>query len=166
MKIGITNMNTVSNQQMEEAVRNRDYIKLANSVFAKFKRCKLSADERRQIFLDAIWYSLVHWKPEKSAFQTFLCNNVWYKIQTHLKKKYKDKEKTNWNLTGLLGPEPEFGNDFENIIAKLHDNYKIPIIQRYIYGMSTSEIGEANGYNKSYANLMIKKGLEKLKKSV
>ncbi len=153
---------------METAANDINNVKLANSVFKKFQKYKLTTDDRKEIFLDAIWYSLANWKPEKSAFQTYLCNNVWYKTCTFIRKKYKhiDKSQTNFSFRGLISHAETFSNDFDNMVAVLHDNYKIPLIQKFVYGMSATEIGKENGYNKSYALLMIKKGLERIKKSV
>lgn len=155
----------MSNQQVEEASRNKDYIKLANSVFKKFIKFRLTADDRREIFLDAIWYSLSRWVPEKSSFTTYLCNNVYYKTQVFIHKKCKNKELTNCNL-GFMTFNSGGIDDFENLVSRLHDNYKIPIIQKFVYNMTTAEIAQANGYNKSCAADRIKKGIEKLKKSV
>lgn len=151
---------------MEEAVKSKDNIKLANSVFKKFNRYKLTRDEKHEIFLDAVWYTIQKWDSSKSAFQTYLCNNIWYKTSTFIKKKFKNKEKTNFQFSKLFAQPIESPMDFENITARLHDMYKIPLIQKFVYGMTIAEIGAENGYDKSYAAKMIKNGLENLKKSV
>lgn len=148
------------------ASKNKNYIKLVNSVFKEFQKYKLSIDERQEIFLDALWHSLKHWISDKSLFTTYLRNTAWYKTKTYIKNnRIKKYDKTNVDFSNIIS-EVYIGDDFDAIVSSLHDIYKIPLTQKFVYNMSLKEIAEANGYKKSLASKLIKKGLEKIKKSV
>lgn len=165
MKIGIMQQKTITSQELEAASKNVDYIKIAKSIFRKYPKLKLTADNKKEIFLDALWYSMVNWKPEKSIFTTYFYQNVWYKLLVFAKKNHP-KAFTNQNFNRISYQDKDLGDELDNITACLHDRFRTPILQKYVYGMTMAEIGEANGYNKDYANKMIKKGLAILKKSV
>ncbi len=156
----------VTNQELEAARNNEDYIKIAKSIFKKFQSFKLTADDKKQILLDALWYSLATWDEAKSKFTSHLYRNIRFKTLNFIKKYKVSPEKNNVNLSRLHASPTVFGDDFDNIISCLHDSVKIPIIQKFVYGMSSTEIGEENGYSKEYANQLIKKGIKSLKKSV
>jgi DNA-directed RNA polymerase specialized sigma24 family protein len=159
-------MRQVTSQEVEQSLNNTDYIKIAKSIFKKYMTFKLTSDEKKEIFLDAIWYTLATWDESKSIFTTHLYNNIRFKILHFIKKNRKTHEKTNTSLHRIYAKEKVTSDDFDNLVAKLHESIKTPIIQKFVYGMSSTEIAEENGYNKNYANKLIKKGLKILKKSV
>lgn len=165
MKIGTMQKKHITNKEFEAAIKDENFIKIAKSIFKKFGKVRWTADDKREIYLDALWYSLTNWDETKSIFTTYFYNNIRYKILTFVDKN-KLKELTNFNLSRILGKEKHQDDNLDNIIGGLHDKYKTPIMQKFVLGMSAKEIGSENGYSRDYALKLIKKGIRLLKRGV
>lgn len=136
---------------------------MSESVFKKYNSFRLTPDEKKQIFTDAVWYALARWDATKSAFQTFLVNNIRYKTLGLLKQ--RPTYKTNTQLEHfVLNTEDVPLDDFDRIISPLPEKLQRPLVQKYVLNMSMNEIAQTNGNTISEVTSYLTQAIKKLQK--
>jgi len=149
--------------EFNSLLTDKNYLNLASKVFHKYRGFRLSRDDKREIFLSALWYSVKTWDESKSKLTTYFYNNLNYKILDWLKPKKGIK------FVSLHHPEEviDHRNDnFNDIIGELSQIQQNFLRKHYVSGMTYKEIGLENGYSEHEVGVVIKKAKDRLKRGV
>ena len=147
-------MNEVTNEQIEEALKNKQYIGIMKKASEKFLKY-MDEDEIRTCQLNALWNSMKNYKP-KSKFTTYLYNYVKYECLNYMTFLEKS-DITNWEMNKPANIKIDDINDLISILAD--KELEEIMVKRFVENKTLKEIGDE--YNTSYETIR-----KKLKKSM
>lgn len=155
-----------ANDIFQEAINNEYYKKILYKVCNQNLKDVCTKDEIQSIALSTLWNCVQKYKSNKEvSFSTYLYRSIQNNSRRFYKKKIKNfKEKQFYDVAQV---EISFNHkdreeirdilwSIEDIDKELHQI----LIQKFFYGMTNKEIGQANGYGKEAARKKLKKAIK------
>jgi RNA polymerase sigma factor (sigma-70 family) len=126
--------------KFEEAIKNKDYLKICNSIL---KNLKIRKEEKDQLIHIAIWTACRDFDSEKSKFTTYLYNTCRFQylklINYNIKHKHVDISKIKEKTIG------DTSSDLIDVFDLLSQNEQEIISDRFIHKMSLNTIAKKHG---------------------
>lgn len=158
-------MQSANNDMFQEAIHNEYYKKILYKVCNENLRDVCTKDEIQSIAMSTLWSCLQKYKTNQNVkFSSYLYRS----IQNNSRRLYKKKIKTTKERQLFINqPElvfdPKSKEEARDILISVQEKseelYNI-LIQKFFYGMTNKEIGQANGYGKEAARKKLKKAIE------
>lgn len=154
-----------ANDIFQEAINNEYYKKILYKVCNENLRDVCTKDEIQSVALSTLWNCVQKYKANKEVtFSTYLYRSIQNNSRRLYKKKIKTcREKQLFiNQTDLVF-DPDNQEEARDILMSVksvnQELYNI-LVQKFFYGMTNKEIGQANGYGKEAARKKLKKAIE------
>lgn len=159
-------MSSVNEKQFEEAINNDYYNKIMYKVCSENLKGACSRDEMKSIMMSTLWGCIQKFdNTKKVKFSSYLYRSMQNNSRRFYKKKQRQNKDSEFidNFHSILKVDTYARDEARDILMSVEDLnpglHKI-LIQKFYYGMTNKEIGEANGYGKEAARKKLKKALE------
>jgi RNA polymerase sigma factor (sigma-70 family) len=158
-------MQSVSDKKFDEAYDNDYNRKIMNKVCYENLKGICSKDEMKSVMMNTLWTCIQKFNDKKNVkFSSYLYRS----IQNNTRRIYNKKAREFKNVTlidnlhtvAISQKEKEEVRDILDSIKDLNYELYNIIIQKFYYGMTNKEIGQANGYGKEAARKKLKKAIE------
>lgn len=159
-------MQSVSNNSFKEAINNEYYKKIMSKVCSENLRGVCTKDEIKSIMMTTLLGCMQKYDNTKNVkFSSYLYTSIQNNTRRIYNKKSRDFKNQEFidNYHSLKDCDLESKEQARDILMSLKDLnpdlYNI-VVQKFYYGMTNKEIGEANGYGKEAARKKLKKALQ------
>lgn len=159
-------MKSVNEKKFEEAVENEYYRKILTKVCNKNLKRICTKDEIRSVMMSTLWSCIQKFNKNKNVkFSSYLYQSIQNNTRRIYNKKAREFKNVSLidNLHSVLAYDEKSISEARDILYSVQDLnpelHKI-LIQKFYYGMTNKEIGEANGYGKEAARKKLKKAIE------
>jgi len=155
--------NIVDDTTFEQAIKNKDYIKIMNKASQRFSN-QLDKDIIKSCHLTALWKALQSFDPEKKVkFTTFLYKGVFIECMKEIKIYNKGKKcigKLHDNI-----PQDFFNEEIVELKDELgnEEDFQL-LVDRFISRMTIHEISVSKNTNREKIRKRINRILEKINK--
>ncbi len=174
-----TNIQLNRGNNFDEAINNREYIKLMNAASKKYRKF-INSSELAQIKRIALWKTIQKHQSERSKFETYLTLHVRWGCQTYLKQNFKktlekifptqysdrtriSKETTGSFVINVPKSENQDNSIFvREILESLPEEESKLISWYYLEKYTLKEISAKNGFTAERNRKKILKGIKKL----
>ena len=164
-------MKKATNEELQEALKNRDNINVMNKICRKYRDI-IPYEELERCKLISVWQAVEHYDPTKGncKFTSFLCNRLFWECQKQLYEINKAKRiPKSDGASALIGEISEHYDKVEKIevlelLDKLDEESRDILFKRFYESKTAKEIGHDNGYGRETARRRIIGALEKLKR--
>lgn len=146
-------------------VIDKDHYCLMKKICYKYLRSICDASEMDSL----IYYTYVlcckNYDPDRSEakFSTYICNSIGYNAKKLRLKLIRSREKQTHPFVFEASPKESCSQEVFEIMESLKDidleSYEV-LVQKFMNGMTNSEIGRANGYSRELARQKVKKAIE------
>ena len=156
--------NEISNEEFNEAFKNKDNLRIMNSVCARYRK-SISYEEIERCKMISLWEALRAFDPNGGKkFTSFLYTRIDWECKRQISAMQRRKKVNTLefkeSLYVLLGDN---SLEIQDIINKLSPKFKKVIQQRFFYRMTMEEIAKENNYSRETARRYILQALEKIK---
>lgn len=153
------------NDLFQDAINNEYYKKILYKVCNENLKDVCSKDEIQSVALSTLWNCVQKYKANKEVtFSTYLYRSIQNNSRRLYKKKiktYKEKQLYTNQIESIFDPSAiEDARDILMSIESINKELHKILIQKFFYGMTNKEIGQANGYGKEAARKKLKKAIE------
>ena len=163
-------MNTVTDSELREALKNRDNTNVMNKICSKYTEI-ISYEELQRCKLISLWEALKSYDPSKGKckFTSFLCNRLFWEIQKQLyeinkARRIPKSDSASTLISEICHSKENFDNlEIDEIFENLDNNSRDILFKRFYESKTAKEIGQDNGYGRETARRRINEALEKLK---
>lgn len=157
-------MNNIEiNNKMEELLKNEDVRKIMKKASNKFNK-QLTSDERYTSEINALWRSIVNFKPEKNTkFTTYLYKGVTIDCIKQLKFKEKLKKRASGKLHHNL-PSKTSSNFLNEILDETESDYERQIILDKFSNLTILEMAQKRNISRETVRLQTKKIFDNIRK--
>ena len=159
-------MKSVDEKKFEEAINNEYYKKILTKVCHKNLKKICTRDEMRSVMMSTLWSCVQKFNKGRNVkFSSYLYQSIQNNTRRIYKKKAREFNNVNLidNLHSCLVYDNKSIQEAKDILDSVQDLnpelHKI-LVQKFYYGMTNKEIGEANGYGKEAARKKLKKAIE------
>ena len=163
-------MKEVTNEELQEALKNEDNINVMNKICMKYANV-IPYEELERCKLVAVWQAIERYDSTKGncKFTSFLCNRFFWECQKHLyeikkRRNIPKSDSASCLISEICGYEEKLDPiEISELLERLDDDSRYIIFQRFYESKTAKEIGEENGYGRETARRRIIQALEKLK---
>ena len=156
---------TITDEEFEEALRNKDNIRIIKSVTKKYSG-QLSEDTQKSCGLHGLWRCIKnHDDSYGRKFTTSLFMHVDWECKRELCAQNRKPLLSLGESDGQIESPPP-NKDVSEILDSLTENQKKIMHQRFFENKTLEEIGKSEGYSKEAARQNINKIILKLRENM
>jgi len=158
-------MQSVNDKKFQEALNNEYNKKILTKVCYENLKDVCSRDEIKSVMMNTLWNCVQKYNKTKNVkFSSYLYQSIQNNTRRIYKKKIRDTKNVslidNFHTVSIPFKDKEEARDILDSVKDLNAELHTILVQKYFYGMTNKEIGEANGYGKEAARKKLKKALE------
>ena len=156
--------NDISDEQFDEALKNKDNLRIMNSVCSRYRK-SIPYDELERCKMVALWQALEAFDPNGGKkFTSFLYTRTDWECKRQISAINKKRKSNSLEFhESLYVLANKNSVEIEDIINKLSPKFNKVINQRFFYSMTMEEIAKENNYSRETARLYIIQALDKIK---
>ena len=156
------------NEKFTDLWNDRSIQMMLNKVGNRYFR-SIDPDDIESLKMDSLWKALKDFDASRGTkFSSYLYTKFNYALKSQLKKKRIERTNILGDRDSLdaVDEKQQAVDDVRDLTVGLAVEYKKVLHQKFQLGLTTSEIGNLNGYSRETARRKIKNALKACKKSL